>query len=52
MGDQRSIAVHRLDDDGNTGRRNLRRLQRLEHGGRQAVGEGRQAESAEKGAEK
>ena len=44
MGNQRRRGVDRLDDDGDAGGRNLRRLQRFQHIGRQAVGQGGQAE--------
>jgi hypothetical protein len=48
VGDQRLAGIDRLDDDGDAGGRNLRRLERAEHVGRQAVGERRPAQDGER----
>jgi len=47
VGNQGFSGIDRLDDDGDIGGRNLRRLQRAEHVGRQAVGERRAAQDGD-----
>jgi hypothetical protein len=47
MGDQGHCRIDRLDDDGDAACRNLRGLQGLQDGGRQAVGLGVQRDGEE-----